>query len=242
MTQMYLDNHPIDEDKIMKILRKSAGVPKLIQEMLIDKELESIELTTERKEELVREYRKSLKIEKDDDYLNYLKENFLDETLLMEMVTRPERVIKYREERWGPRVQTLYLKNKEKFDIITFRKIESTDADIMQEVYFRLKDREVSWDEMAIIFDPRNERPNARVGPISVDQIERELLNALREEGIGKIIKPLSTNGKIIVAELELLEPGKFNEEIRQEIMRDEFNEWLKSTTIKTLKQIRFEK
>jgi hypothetical protein len=239
---MYLDNHPIDEDKIMKILRKSAGVPKLIQEMLIDKELESIELTTERKEELVREYRKSLKIEKDDDYLNYLKENFLDETLLMEMVTRPERVIKYREERWGPRVQTLYLKNKEKFDIITFRKIESTDADIMQEVYFRLKDREVSWDEMAIIFDPRNERPNARVGPISVDQIERELLNALREEGIGKIIKPLSTNGKIIVAELELLEPGKFNEEIRQEIMRDEFNEWLKSTTIKTLKQIRFEK
>ena len=42
-----------------------------------------------------------------------------------------------------------YLKHKEQFDLVTYWRLESSNQDLMQEIYFRLKDKEESWDSLA---------------------------------------------------------------------------------------------
>jgi len=97
----------------------------------------------------------------------------------------------------------------------------------MQEVYFRLKDKEESWESLARQFSPGDPSANARVGPIEVRQIEPELLEALRAFGVGTVIRPLTIESQVVVAELEVFQASHYNEELKAQILREEFDHWI---------------
>ena len=63
----------------------------------------------------------SFNVSTDSEYLAFLESRTLNDKLMREIVSRPKKVILYREERWGPRVNSLYLKNKTQYDKITYR-------------------------------------------------------------------------------------------------------------------------
>ena len=79
-------------------------------------------------------------------HMRTITKRHIDESLLIKILSRPLQVVQYREERWGPFAQSLYLQHKERFDMVTYQRLESSNADVMQEIYFRLKDGEESWD------------------------------------------------------------------------------------------------
>ena len=51
----------------------------------------------------------------------------------------------------------------------------------MQEVFFRLKDNEETWESLARQFQPGSESANGRIGPVPVKSIEPSLLKALQK-------------------------------------------------------------
>ena len=59
------------------------------------------------------------------------------------------KIEKFKEERWGNRFNSLYLKNKDKFDQYTYKFLGLENGNAMKEVYFRLKDGEETWETMA---------------------------------------------------------------------------------------------
>ena len=83
----------------------------------------------------------------------------------------------------------------------------------MQEVYFRLKDKEDSWDNLAKQFPNAGPESDARMNSMPVADIEPALVEALRKAGPGIVIKPLQINaGRVVVAELESIEASRFDE------------------------------
>lgn len=237
---LWLDKHTVDSKKLLDTLRRQGHMASLVQELVLEKELETVNLGLEEEQRLLKEFRSTKNLEDSDSYLDFLNRSQLDETLLLQSLSRPYKVVRYREQRWGHCTNTLYLKNKERYDRIVYRCLEAIDADVMQEVFFRLKDREDSWENLACQFPGAKPDANARQGPVLAADIEPKLLQALRYAGPGRVIKPLSLGTKIVVAELESLKASHLDSELRTRILREEFNSWLKKECARVLRKLRY--
>jgi len=237
---LLLDEQPINSCAVLSVLRRQGQITNLVRELILDQALAEVEITAEEQAELVNAFRVEQKLESEEAYLGFLQTRHLTEDLLSQMVTRPQRVVRYREERWGPRANSLYLKHKERYDLITYKRLQCGNADVMQEVFFRLKDREESWESLAQQFAGGNSSATALVGPIAVSGLEEPVLKAMRQMGAGKVCRPISLGDQVVVVELEKFEPSEFNEELRTRILREEFETWLQEECSKMLSKVSY--
>ena len=108
----------------------------------------------------------------------------------------------------------------------------------MQEVFFRLKDKEDTWETMAGQFSRGTTNVNPRQNAIPAAQIEAPLLAALLEAGPGVVIRPLKLNSDtVVVAELERIEASFFDEELRRLIL-NQFESWLREECSKMFNKL----
>ena len=173
-------------------------------------------------------------------FIDHLQNRHINESLLLKMLKRPHQVITYREDRWGHLAHSLYLKHKEQFDLVTYWRLESSNQDLMQEIYFRLKDKEESWDSLARQFPGAGPKATALQGPTPVGEVEEAILSALRHGESGKVLQPVICNGQVIVLSLKSFEPSEFDDNVRNALLRQAFDDWLRQESSKMLKKLRF--
>ena len=160
---LWLDDQPVSTAEVMAVLRKESKLPELVRNLVLDRTLSQVSISPEFEAELVRNFRQQHQnMESDEAFADFLQKNHVTESLFQQKLSRPQRVIQYREERWGPRANSLYLKHKDRYDRIHYRRLQSGNADVMQEVFFRLKDNEDSWETMARQFPGAPANADAR--------------------------------------------------------------------------------
>ena len=98
---LWLDAQPVNISEIVDILRKDGKLPSLVQELVLDRTLESTKLTPAKEEELITEFRKKNQLIQEEDFQDFLQKKHLNKSLLMDSLTRPYKVVKYREESGG---------------------------------------------------------------------------------------------------------------------------------------------
>ena len=236
---LWMDDQPVSTAEVMAVLRKERKLPELVKNLVLDRTLSQVTLTPERVAELVRDFRQQRKLESEEAYSDFLHKNHLTQSLVKQSLSRPEQIVQYREERWGPRANSLYLKHKDRYDKITYRRLQAPNADVMQEVFFRLKDKEDSWDTMSKQFPGAQANLGGRQIAIPAADVEAPLLAALRKTGANVVIRPLRLNPTtVVVAELENIEPSSFDDELRTVILRQEFDSWLQEECSRMLNKL----
>ena len=237
---MHVDDQPISGPELINLLRRCGQLPNLLREWLLDRAMAELSLDDGEEDRLLQEFRQNQGLESEEAFAGFLQQRQLSETLLRQSLSRPLKVVRYREERWGPRVNSLYLQHKDRHDRIRYRNLQSIDADVMQEVYFRLKDGEESWESLARQFHPGDPEANALQGPVPVASVEAALLVELHRAGPGKLLKPLQIGGEVVVAQLEEVIPAEFNDELRTQLLRDAFDAWLAEECSRMLSKLEF--
>ena len=240
MKLFLIDNEEIDSQAVVDALRKTGDIKKVLKELLLEKILVDEKVETEEAKEALRKYKEENKLDTEEKYITYLEKKIIDEKLLLEILTRPKKIINYRENRWGQRAKSLYLKYKDDYDMVTFRALQSGNSDVMQEVYFRIKDKEESWDSMARQFYPNQANASAKKGPVPISTVDSKVIAEMKKSGIGRITKPFYVKDKIIIAELEKLEAKRFDENLRKTIINREFESWLDQETTKLTQKLSF--
>lgn len=237
-TTLWLDDKPISSQSVMDVLRRTGYTSILVKELVLDQTVSEVSLEPGQEKELLKEFREQQKLESDEAFQTFLGNKHLTTELLIQMLGRPCKVIRYRNERWGPRANSLYLKHKDRYDLVTYRRLQACNSDVMQEVFFRLKDREDSWETMARQFP--GTKPDARIGPIPVSQVEQPILEALRRSSPGTVLRPICLKDQVLVIELERFEASNFDDELREHILRQEFENWLNEECIRILSKLRY--
>ena len=230
----WLDDQPVSTAEVMSVLRKELKLPELVTNLVLERALSEVTLPPEFEDKLMLDFREQQQLKSDEAFADFLQKNHITGQMLKQSLSRPHRVVQYREERWGPRANSLYLKHKDRYDRISYRRLESGNADVMQEVFFRLKEKEDSWETMArhlqeksLIFPGAPAEADARQKVLAT-QIEPALLAALRKAGPGVVIQPMPfAAGNVVVAELDSIEASRFDEELRTLILRQECDNWL---------------
>ncbi|MDA7433320.1 hypothetical protein N8501_01480 [Synechococcus sp. AH-601-N10] len=239
-TALWLDEKPISGADVLNVLRIQGKISALVHELILNEAVSETKLDTHFQEELLNNFRNERNLESDEAFQDFLSKNHLTKALLLSMLSRPHKIVQYREERWGPRANSLYLKHKDRYDMVTYRRLQSSNADVMQEVFFRLKDQEDSWETMARQFPGAKPDSDARIGPIAVTQLEPAILEALRRSTPGTVLRPIRVQDQVIVVQLETFEASLFNEDLRTRILRDEFDAWLKDECSKMMSKLRY--
>ena len=237
---LLLDERPFTGEDLLALTRRNGQLQTLLRDWILDQVLVEIDIPAEEQNQLLKDFKDQHQLASEETYIAFLQQRLLDETLLLAMISRPQKVVRYREERWGPRANSLYLQHKERYDQIRYRRLQAANADVMQEVYFRLKDREETWESLARQVNPSDPAATGMVGPIAVSQVEPTLLSQLRQAGEGKLLRPIVLGGQTVVAQLEEVIPSEFNDELRTLLLRDAFDEWLGEECSRMLQKVNF--
>lgn len=237
---MWIDDVPLSSEETIELLRQQGALPRLIQDWVMDRTLAQTEIEPEIQKNILDDYRSSNRLTSEEAFAEHLQKRHIDESLLLKMLIRPHQVVRYREERWGPFAQSLYLQKKERFDLVTYQRLESSNAEVMQEIYFRLKDGEESWDGLARQFPGAPADATALRGPVPVSDVEAPVLEVLRQNEAGRIARPLQLGSQVIVVALVQFQPSRFGDEVRTALLRQAFDEWIAQECSRMLNKIRF--
>lgn len=238
---LWIDETPIHHDEILNQIRKRGEMPKLIKDFILDNALKEIRLEEDFNKELIYDYRQTNGLQDQGAFNKHLIERHINEKLLLNIISRPHRIVRYREERWGAFAQSLYLQNKEQYDSVFYKRLQAQDSNVMQEIYFRIKDGEETWDSMARQFPNAKPDTTALRGPIAVSQIEESILIELRKNKTGQISKPIQVGEEVAVISLVRFQPSCFDEELRTQLLREAFDKWLEGECARVGDKIRFE-
>lgn len=239
---MKINNKEISTTKLINVLRKANLAKQVAREIVIDQILENVNLDEMHIKELLETFKRSRGITSNEEYIAFMKELNVDETLLIEVLTRPDKVVKFRDEKWGDTVNSLYLKYKEKNDLITYNMLKSSEFNVMQEIYFRLKDGEETWDSMMRKLNPHLKEVKYQYGPIKADTINEVIMQKMVNKGIDNITEPFTVDGVVIIAEMKVYSIRKLDNDLKDSLLKNVFDDWLAEHLKKTFETMEFSK
>ena len=221
-------------------IRQKGLVEEFIRDQLLQRILAQVDLPQQQQDQIWADFLRQNELEDAQALEAFLAAKYLNQDLLREQVIRPHRLIQYRESMWGPFVNGLYLQRKDEFDIITFSMVRSRDYNVMQEVYFRLKDGEETWLSIGRQLNPDQPETPVVFGPVYRAQFASELVDHLYSCGVGVISPATTIGGWTVVSRLEHIQPSVLDDTIRAILLKDRFDAWLEEQCRSTLQSLRF--
>ena len=100
----------------------------------------------------------------------------------------------------------------------------------MQEIYFRLKDGETDWSGLSMLFSNGKDKTMSLQKNKSINIINKQLWSEMKKVGKDKITKPFRIGNEVTVAQLLELKTSSLDDNIRSDLLRKEFDSWLKRT------------
>lgn len=239
MTDIYIGHEKIKESELQNFLIKKGHINELLKEVIYTKEIDVIELKDEISSKLLIDFKNQVNIKDNSEFEKWLQENNLTKNILMEMLGRPSKIIIFRNEKWGDRAKSMYLRHKKRYEKVTYQLLECNDHDTMREVYFRIKDKEESWESMSEQFYKDVPNKTSLNGPLKITSVDTRILETMKHYGIKNITEPIKLDNSYAVAELVHIDNAGYNEELRETILNDAFENWyfeeLKKLKSKTL-------
>ena len=229
-----------DAQDLTRHLRQRGLVEEFIKDQLLQNILAQVDLPQVQQDQLWSDYLSQNALEQPEALEAFLSAQHLDQDLLREKVIRPHRLIQFREAMWGPLVNGLYLRRKDEFDIITFTMVRARDYNVMQEVFFRLKDGEETWQSIGQQLNPDQPDTPVMYGPAYRAQFSRELVDHLYGCGVGVISPATTIGGWTVVTRLEHIQPSTLDDTIRAILLRDRFDGWFEEQRRSALQSLRF--
>lgn len=224
-----INNEGISATCLLETMRRQGGMKGFIQEWILERELRDVDIPKEIAQTLLMQYRSTNNLNEDKIFEEHLQDRHINEELLQKMLIRPHKIVAYRNDRWGPAVESLYLKNKEKYDKVKYWRLEASNANVMQEVYFRIKDGEETWESMAAQFQKISTNAKAKIGPMPTQNVEPQILSELLSNAPGKVIQPIKIGINTAVVSLISFTPSELNEDLKRKILQETFDDWLQN-------------
>ncbi len=149
---------------------------------------------------------------------------------LVAVATLQERLKRYAHWRFAKDVEVRFLDRKQDLDQVTYSLLRVSDQALAEELYFRLREGEASFDQLALSYTEGTERrTRGLIGPIAVSSAHEELSSRLRIGNPSQLWPPFQIGQQWLVVRLEERFPAQLDDETRMKMELDLFGVWLDS-------------
>lgn len=137
---------------------------------------------------------------------------------------------KFKQLRWGEQVAVYFQEQQSQLDRVTISTIEVDDSFVANELFFRIKDGEQSFAEIALEYSQDVYwQTGGTIGPVFWRELSPKIGGVVRKLQLGELSPPLWMGGKYRLIRLDRLEPSQLNPQLHQFLLDELFINWFKA-------------
>lgn len=223
-----IGDREITAEEVLPLMAGYQMLPQFIQEILIDQVIATIECTPEETAQACEQFYTQAQITDDQSRQVWLGRYGMTEAQLQSLATRELRLEKFKQETWGPKLESYFLSRKDKLDKVIYSLIRTRDVGIAQELYFRVLEEEQSFAELARTYSQGPEaQTDGLIGPVELSVPHPTLAQLLSLSQPGQICPPTRVGDWLVLVRLEKFIPAQMDEAMRRRLLDECFNNWL---------------
>ncbi|WP_172799681.1 peptidylprolyl isomerase [Leptolyngbya sp. O-77] len=120
------------------------------------------------------------------------------------------------------------MQRKTQPDQVVYSLIRTQDADLANELYFRLLEGEQTFSDLAAQHSQGSEAAKGGlVGPVEIGAYHPSLAYVLATRAPGELVAPLSLEDCVVIIRIEQKIPARFDEATQQRLLDELFAAWL---------------
>lgn len=153
--------------------------------------------------------------------------------LLAPILDHQTKLQQFKQENWGNKVGSYYLTRKVQLDRVVCSIIQVADGTIAQELYFRICSEPKIFSKLALNYSQGAESfDGGKVGPIPISRLHPTISTQLLLLKPGEISPLFTIDNFYIFVRLEQVVPAQFDDELRQVLLDELFEQWLQSKIV----------
>ena len=149
-----------------------------------------------------------------------------------DLICRAERQLRWQllcEQRFKGQASTLFLKRKSQLDRVCYSLLWIAEEALAHELFLQLSERERKLEQIAAELNAAKPAvPSGQHGPVPLGEVPDVLRELLRVSAPGKLWPPKQAEGGWCIVRLEQLLPVVFNQGLKQQLVLELGEEWLK--------------
>ncbi len=221
-----IGNRSVTATEIIPLLIKHQMLPQLRRILILDEAIASIEITQEEQEDAIKQFLNHMTTPVARSAV--MKHYGMTEEQLQEVAINEFKLEKFKQKTVGSKVESSFLTQKSQFDKVIYSLIRTENAEITQELYYRIKAGEQSFAECAKSYSAGVEaQTGGLIGPVPLSQPHPALAQKLISSQPGQLWQPMRLENWFIILRLEKLIPAQLDDTMRSQLQNRLFETWL---------------
>jgi parvulin-like peptidyl-prolyl isomerase len=218
----------IPSNDLLPMIRRYGLLPTLIKEILIDQALSDVALTEDEAATATEQYLQAHQLGDEEQRQAFLQQRGLLEGDLAAVAQRELKLRKFKAETWGNKVESYFLQRKNRLDQVLYSLIRTQEPGLAQELYFRIQDDGQPFADLARQYSEGQEaQTGGLIGPVELSVPHPALARMLSISKPGQLWPPTRVGEWFVVVRLEKFLPAKLDDNTRQRLMDELYNNWL---------------
>ncbi len=228
----------VNKNEILLLLNQYGILPQFVREIMIDCATAEIEISEDEALGAYKKFYQQHQLNSEEDLQAWLNARGISREQLEYIATRGLKLAKFQEQTWGNKLESYFLGRKQQLDRVVYSLIRVKDPYLAQELYFRVQEGEQSFSEIAREY---SEGPEAEtgglLGPVDLGVPHPALAKMLLRSKPGELLAPTRLGDWVVVVRLEKYLPAQLDEVMRQRLLNELFDRWVKTEGSSVLKE-----
>ncbi len=215
-------------EDLIPLLSEYQILPKLAQEIIVDEAIAKVECSPEEKTLAHNQFYQQHQLITEEQVQSWLQQQGMTSQQLEKMLLKKLRLDKFKESTWGDEVESYFAQRKTQLDRVVYSLIRTNKAEIAQELYFRIQEKENSFRELAMEYSQGSEaQTGGLIGPVEINAPHPKIAQLLSTMKPGQIVPPTRIGEWIVIIRLENYLSAELDAPMRQRMLDSMFKEWL---------------
>jgi parvulin-like peptidyl-prolyl isomerase len=211
-------------------------LPNLVREIAIDRGLSEIKCDEAETIEAIKSFYARLQLKTREQLQEWLDAQGLTRVQLDNIAVRQYKIEKFKQETWGPKVESYFLNRKGQLDKVIYSLIRTKDIGMAQELYFRLLEGEQSFEDLARRYSEGAEaQTGGLIGPVEISTPHPVIGKLLASHPPGQICPPIKLDQWFVIVRPDKYIPCQLDDPMRQKLVSEMFQVWLQGEITKGL-------
>jgi hypothetical protein len=230
-----LHQNTLSQDQIFPLLTQYQMLPQLFRESLIDQAISEWECSANRTfsctedetEMACRAFYDRHQLTSEAKVQTWLARHGMTHTQLEAIALRQLKIEQFKQATWGHQVEPYFLKRKAQLDQVIYSLFRTQDLGIAQEFYFRIREGEQSFADLAAQSQGPESQTGGLCGPVDLGALPTLMTGFLAIAEPGQLSAPIRFGEWFILMRLEKRIPAQLNETMRQRLLNELFESWI---------------
>ena len=215
-------------DELNRLMRQQGLCLAVAQAAVLDEIAQVISLPHDEENQWIAAWLRNQGVDSDDQLALWLQRKGWTQADLRYFATKGARLQVFKQLMFVDEVELRFLERKLQLDQVTYSLIRVKEGALAQELYHRLHDDQEDFASLAAAYSQGPERQTGgRIGPVPLAQAHEVVANQLRISQAGQLWPPLFLVNIWLIIRLDHLEPARLDDDIKQVLLDDLFDDWL---------------